>query len=340
MALQYGVLRGRVDVFEREDNLSSPHLQIKVIDGQNRAWRVPVNVLSGDGSQLIFHRADPLQNHPIVAALAAIPMGFTDLPSAARSASTALDYSRAPLFDWPTGIAVPPTGPGANDDLQDMISMYLNQLKAQNGELFVFGAKFPKQGAAFQPKPIDRKFHTSQGMHDVHMNQGNPHPGQFDADNGVFQDGGLLFRFPNRVVGLFFNFQTQKLPTDNITGHPISVIDLPNPANPAVYIERALVNPTGADPGREAVVIGNTTGASVNLTGWSIVDRNAKADRIGALTLPPGESRVVVLTGAGAQLGNSGGTIQLKNAAGVQVHAVTYSGADGAEQGRYIRFNT
>lgn len=357
MALQYGVLRGRVDIFEREDNLSSPHLQIKLIDGENRAWRVPVNVLSGDGSQLIVHRTEPLQSHPIVAGLAAFPMGFTDLPAGARSATNALDYFRSPLFDWPTGVTVPPMGPGANDDLQDLISTFLRQLKAQNGELFVFGAKFPKAGEAFQPKPIDRKFHTGQGVHDVHMNQGNPHPGRFDGDNGTFQDGGLLFRFPNRVVGLFFRFQTQLLPTDAATGHPLPgavVIPAggspppPGPttpivssvANPDVYIERALVNPTGADPGKEAVVIGNTTGAAVNLTGWSIVDRNAKADRIGAITLPPGESRVVVLTGAGAQLGNGGGTIQLKNPAGVQVHAVTYSGADAAEQGRYIRFNT
>jgi hypothetical protein len=76
MALQYGILRGRVDVFKREDDLS----------------------------------VDPLQSHPIGAALAEVAAGFTLLPRLARSASTALDYFRAPLFDWPTGVAVPSTG--------------------------------------------------------------------------------------------------------------------------------------------------------------------------------------------------------------------------------------
>ena len=41
--LDYGVLRGRVDVFKRENDLSTPHLQIRVVDGHDRAWRVPVN---------------------------------------------------------------------------------------------------------------------------------------------------------------------------------------------------------------------------------------------------------------------------------------------------------
>ena len=74
--LHYGVLRGRVDVFKREDDLSTPHLQIRVVDGHNQAWRVPVNVLSADQSRLVFHRADPLQNHPLLAALPQSPPGL------------------------------------------------------------------------------------------------------------------------------------------------------------------------------------------------------------------------------------------------------------------------
>jgi uncharacterized protein YukJ len=119
--IHYGILRGRVDVFKREDDLSSPHLQIRIVDGLNQAWRAPVNVLSADQSRVIFHRADPLQNHPILAALPQASAGFSAVPPPARSASSALDYFRAPLFDWPTGIAVPSTGPGANDDLQDVL---------------------------------------------------------------------------------------------------------------------------------------------------------------------------------------------------------------------------
>ena len=355
MALQYGVLRGKVDVFKREDNDSSPHLQIRVVDGHGNAWRVPVNVLSGDQSFLIFHRADPLQSHPLLSGLSQVAAGFTLLPPSSRSATTALDYFRAPLFDWPTGVAVPPTGPGANDDLQDALSTYLNQLRAQGGELFAFGAKFPEPGQPPNPRPIDHEFHTVQGVHDVHMNQGNPNPGSFAKDNGVFQDGGLILSFPNRFVGLFFRFKTQWLPTDNATGHRSpgareippggspgggGIPPLPPVADPDVYIERALVNPAGDDPGKEVVVIGNTTTSSVDLTGWSLVDKNNNAEVLAGVLLPPGESRAVVLSGNAAQLSNKGGTIRLRNPAGDQVHAVSYSKEDASKEGRYMRFNT
>jgi uncharacterized protein YukJ len=353
--LHYGVLRGRVDVFKREDDFSTPHLQIRVVDGHNQAWRVPVNVLSADQSRLIFHRADPFQNHPLLAALPEVAAGFTPLPHSARSASSALDYFRAPLFDWPTGVAIPHTGPGADDDLQDALVTYLNQLRDQNGELFAFGAKFPEPGERPDPRPIDHELHTFQGVHDVHMNQGNPKPGRFADDNGVFQDGGLILKFGSRYVGLFLRFETQWLPTDDATGHrapgarPIPaggspVLDdgsVPTPVtHPIVYIERALVNPGGDEPGKEVVVIGNTTTAVVDLTGWSIVDKNNKAEVLRTVLLPAGESRSVVLSGNGAHLSNKGGTITLKNPAGEQVHAVSYSKEDAGPEDRYIRFNT
>ena len=55
MPMHYGVLRGRVDRFVREDDLDSPHLQIRVLDANQGAWRIAVNVLSSDQSLLVFH---------------------------------------------------------------------------------------------------------------------------------------------------------------------------------------------------------------------------------------------------------------------------------------------
>ena len=99
-----------------------------------------------------------------------IPTGLTDLNCQVRTATNALDYSRAPLFDWPTGVALPPTGPGADDDSQDVVSRQLQNLKVSGGELIAFGSHF--HDAA--PKPgIDTEFGTKDGMHDIHMNQGN-----------------------------------------------------------------------------------------------------------------------------------------------------------------------
>ena len=55
MTLYYGILRGRVDVFKREDNDDSPHLQIRVVDDHDQAWRAAVNVLSGDRGRPLAH---------------------------------------------------------------------------------------------------------------------------------------------------------------------------------------------------------------------------------------------------------------------------------------------
>jgi uncharacterized protein YukJ len=341
VAVIYGVLRGSVDRFSRDDDKKSPHLQIRVIDGQGKAWQVPVNVRSADKekSLVIFHRADPLLSHPILEQLGSFPTGLTDLHNKPRSASNALDYSRAPLFDWLTGIALPPTGPGDQDDLQDVVSRQLNDLKVSGGELFTFGSQFPG------------------GMHDVHMNQGNGSgPGEHGEDNGVFNDGGLILKFPDHVTGLFFRFKTQFLPTDAHgnripgvskeippSGTPVDTgIGEPgdiHPAIPLVYVERALVNPIGDDPGKEVVVIGNTTSATVDLTGWSVLDKNNASDALAGVLLPAGGSVSIVLSGNGAQLSNKGGTIRLLNPAGVLVHAVSYSKADAIED-RYVRFNT
>jgi hypothetical protein len=236
--------------------------------------------------------------------------------------------------------------------LQDVVSRQLSDLKASGGELVAFGSHFHDA----VPKPgIDTEFGTKDGMHDIHMNQGNA-PGEHDEDNGVFNDGGLILRFPDHVTGLFFRFKTQFLPTDaqgdRIPGvskeippsaTPIDVPSVPdpgepNPVLPSVYVEKALVNPAGDDPALEVVVIGNTTLDAVDLTGWSILDKNNLAETLAGVTLPAGGSVPIVLSGNGAQLSNKGGTIRLLNRDGVLVHAVSYSKADAVEN-RFVRFN-
>ena len=52
MALQYGVLRARPDRFKREDNASTPHLQIRAVDTSGQPWRIAVNVQSDSGSEV------------------------------------------------------------------------------------------------------------------------------------------------------------------------------------------------------------------------------------------------------------------------------------------------
>jgi uncharacterized protein YukJ len=208
MAIQYGVLRARPDLYKREDNASTPHLQIRALDTSGQPWRIAVNVQSDSGSDVAFWVVDPLAGHPLLASLPGTVSGFRTV---ARNADHALDYVKAPLFTWTDGRSLPPSGTASGDDLQDLLSLYLDQCKAAGGEIYAFGAKFDRN----LHMPIDAEFGNTDGLHgihDIHMNQGNV--GQHASDNGVFHDGGLILKFPDRYLGLFLGFQTQRIPTD------------------------------------------------------------------------------------------------------------------------------
>ena len=343
MAILYGVLRGRPDRFKREDNTSSPHLQIRVLEDSGQPWRIAVNVQSNTGSHVAFWVVDPLVGHPLLASLPGRSQGFTAL---AHSTGEALDFVKAPLFDVALGRVLPPTGAASADDLQDLLSLFLDQCKTAGGEIFAFGAKFEQN----LHKPIDIEFGNTDGLHgihDIHMNQGNV--GAHAGDNGVFHDGGLILAFPDRLMGLFLAFQSQVVPTDAAgnaapgartieqilggAGGPTA----PPPLVSTIYIERALINPSGADPGLETVVLGNLANTPQTLAHWRLLDKNGRVTPIDA-TLAPGASLIVALDGRGVQLGNNGGNLILQDDTNAQVDVVTYTAEDAASADRYLRF--
>ena len=343
MAIQYGVLRARPDRYKREDNASTPHLQIRALDTSGQPWRIAVNVQSDSGSNVAFWVVDPLAGHPLLASMPATVSGFTTV---ARNADHALDYVKAPLFTWTDGRSLPPSGTTSGDDLQDLLSLYLDQCKAAGGEIYAFGAKFDRN----LHKPIDAEFGNTDGLHgihDIHMNQGNvgPHAG----DNGVFHDGGLILKFPDRYLGLFLGFQTQRIPTDAAGNAaagatPISQLlaGVPPPPPPAVatsaiYIERALINPSGPDAGREVVVLSSLATTAQALTDWRLVDKNGRMTAINA-TIGPGQSILVALDGTGVQLGNQGGNLMLQDSHNAQVDVIIYTADDASVENRYVRF--
>src|SRR5262245_60873416 len=313
----YGVLRGRPDRYKREDNEATPHLQIRVLEDSGQPWRIAVNVQSDTGSNVAFWVVDPLSGHPLLSSLPAQASGFSMV---ARNADHALDYVKAPLFDWPLGRVLPPSGNASSDDLQDLLSLYLDQCKNAGGEVYAFGAKFDQN----LHKPIDAEFGNTDGLHgihDIHLNQGNV--GAHSGDNGVFHDGGLVLGFPDRYLGLFLGFQSQRIPTDAAGNaapgsKPISQILAEVPTIPVatqpslVYIERALINPSGADEGREIVVLSSLATTAQTLTNWRLVDKNSRVTPIN-ITLGPGQSVLLSLDGNGVQLGNQGGTLSLQD---------------------------
>jgi uncharacterized protein YukJ len=344
MAILYGVLRGHPDRYKREDNASTPHLQIRVLEDGGQPWRIAVNVKSDTGSNVAFWVVDPLVGEPVLASLAGLSSGFSP---AAPNADHALDFVKAPLFDFTLGRVLPPSGNANSDDLQDLLSLYLDQCKAAGGELYAFGAKFDQN----LHKPIDQEFGNLDGLHgihDIHMNQGNV--GQHAGDNAVFHDGGLILKFPDRLLGLFLGFQTQRVPTDaagNAAPGAITIGQLisggPTPPPPPttvtgmVYMAHALINPAGADPGKEIVVLASLSTTSQTISNWRLVDKNGRVTPINA-TLASGSFAAIVLDGNGVQLGNNGGNLILQDSTNAQVDAVTYTGEDASPEDRFVRF--
>src|SRR4051794_18158998 len=259
---KYGVLAGRVLDTRAEGGSGSPHFQIRVRGG-DIDFRVAVNVLSQQSPSELLYAADEAFDHPVLKDLLDLPDGFSHLQSGPGQG--AFDYIRGNLFDRESMHPLPATAPGPDNDLADKLHHYVDRVQADPAaRLYAFGERWgPENGRA------DKifGFAPGNGVHDIHMNQGNS--GQFQRDDGVWQDGGLLLHFPaaQQWVAIFLAFQSQSWHTDDRTGRPLpglqAVGPLPGPGEPdhAVRIVAALVNNAGSEPSGETVTLLNTGGA-------------------------------------------------------------------------------
>ncbi|MFB5191837.1 YukJ family protein [Alicyclobacillus fastidiosus] len=209
----YGVIRGQV-VRYTPGTPQSPHFAIILADNDNKEYQVDVNVLSRDGSEVLYYANENFLNSMIQNLLSLTP-GFTPLRN--NTSSGALDYLRESLFDTSAMKPLPINGPSQND-LDAFIGSVVSSAQTSNASVFAFGQYFDDNARSVAQ---DRRENLPpQGIHDIHMNQGNAAP--YERDNGTYQDGGLLVYFPaeQRYVATFLAFQTQAFQTDD-NGNPI-----------------------------------------------------------------------------------------------------------------------
>ncbi|MET0764479.1 MAG: DUF2278 family protein [Blastococcus sp.] len=337
---RYGVLAGRVVDSRAEGGTDSPHFQIRV-RGDDTDFRVAVNVLSKQAPSELLFRADEAFQHPVTQALPVLANGFTELPS--EPGGLALDYIRGNLFDRLQMRPLPSTAPGPDNDLADKLHHFVDRAAADpDARLYAFGQRWGPE-----PDTPDKIFDFSpgNGVHDIHMNQGNSR--QFQRDDGVWQDGGLVIHFPatDQWVAVFLAFQSQAWHTDDRTGHTIEDLAaigpaaLPDAAEPdhLVRIAAALVNPIGGAPEQETATLINTSANVVELGGWALADRLKRRMPLDQMALPPGEAIRIRLRDP-VQLGNRGGLLTLLDPDGLKVDGVAYTDAEAAEEGRTIVF--
>ena len=325
---KYGVLVGRAGDCRRESGTDSPHYQVR-IDAAGTSYRIAVNVLSQEAPSELLYVADDDFQHPVTAAVAGLSAGWHDLQP-----RSGLDFIRGNLFSRTAMRALPPDVAGPDNDLADFLDHYVKRAIADPGALvYAFGERWgPEAGK----KDKVFGFKPGNGVHDIHMNQGNSE--RFRGDDGVWQDGGLLFRLNGRWVAIFLAFQSQAWHTDDTTGHAIAEPQPePEADESAIRILAAMVNPIGGAPERETVLLLNASPSAVDLTGWTLADRMKQTCTLPPGQLPAGQVLNVALKN-GVALGNKGGSITLLDRAGLKVAGVAYTAEQAREEGWTVPF--
>jgi uncharacterized protein YukJ len=188
------------------------------VSGRNPHFRIPVNIPGGmatidvniqsvDGSEVLYA---VLQNTPPPNADALLALADGQMPIPSEAGGFALDFVRTQIDGAPMiakdALQLLPSG--GNQDLHDQIVTVVNQAIAdENGLIYAFGSFFDDGSGV-------------EGIHDIHMNQGNP-LNNHGGDNGIFQVGALFVFLPatSTWISVFIAFQTQSWNTDD-SGNP------------------------------------------------------------------------------------------------------------------------
>ncbi|RAH48795.1 uncharacterized protein BO95DRAFT_489101 [Aspergillus brunneoviolaceus CBS 621.78] len=319
----YGVWKAeprRYDVERR--GTRTPHLTLYFRDDSGPDYHAAINIKSGDPdeSRLAYWVNEDMSGHPLVGRLSRLKTtGFHRLddqepePNGLR-----LDYIRSNLFDVDTGRILEHDINGPNNDIIDVLEPRIQQAMAEGATVYIFG----------------EQFNTQDGIHNVHMNQGNIP--RYSGDDGVFQDGALIIHFPrsNQWVGIFLAFASQAVHTSEVDGHSISRVKwkgllLDDLVENSVAIRRALVKTT---EGPQFVTLANLTNRRVSLARWRI--RNSEwaqqvLSRDSALNARATNNFSI----PHCRLSQDGDTITLLDRDGLKVAGVRYNSQQGTQNG-------
>jgi len=208
----YGVLKG----IARQSMIGkgkTPHYQVHLQDELGVDYRVAMNVKSQSyPSEVLYYASENIKSKAIKI-LPTLPFGFTEIKN--NEPKVALDYVRGNLFDSKQMILLPPEKSGTDDDLNEKIEYYIKRAIEEKAIIYAFGERWGPENNV-----PDRYFHfkPGNGIHDIHMNQGNVE--KWQGDDGTWQDGGLFIHFEKKQqwIGIFLAFQSQSWCTDE-EGH-------------------------------------------------------------------------------------------------------------------------
>jgi hypothetical protein len=249
--------------------------------------------------------------------LAKLDLGFHD-PEELKGRG--LDYIRSDLFDNKKGRLLPHDINGPNNDMIDVLGPEVQESIDKQAEIYIFGSRF----------------NTKNGMHNVHMNQGNIK--SFRRDDGVFQDGGLLIHYKEtgQWTGIFLAFASQAIHTDDEDGHAISSVTW-SQFLPTDLIENSVAIKEAVVKKRKSVTLTNLTTHRVSLASWKLHNSAGQAQEL------PANAVLGPMSTGGFEVPNlplmsNGDIITLVNKDGLKVDGVSYNSQQGNMEGRPIVF--
>jgi hypothetical protein len=228
----YGVIVGALHDYDLVNPSTGqwPHYHVR-LSANGQVMDSAINLKSLTQVKIEYRRRQFSLQEPLFANVVALGDGLHQL--AQVPSSGALDYVRHGGITGSSGWTL---------QSGDNLIGELNTLLVGVQRLYIFGATYS----------------TGVGVHDVHMNQGDPNGSSFQHLDGIWQDGGALFQYGGlqpRLEILQIKFETQSLYTDD-QGLPV-YFHLPRryyayiprwhwpPGDPMTEIERRILIESG-----------------------------------------------------------------------------------------------
>ncbi|KAJ5505362.1 Protein of unknown function DUF2278 [Penicillium expansum] len=315
--------------FERR-GARTPHLTLNFRNNGGPDYSTAINIKSGDPqeSRLVYWVNEDMSGHPLVGGLSELNTGFERLDDKEpEPGGLRLDYIRGNLFDANTGRVLEHDINGPNNDIIDVLEPKVQQAIKKEAVVYIFGERYD----------------SNDGIHNVHMNQGNIK--KYSGDDGVYQDGALIFHFPEtkKWVGIFLAFASQAVHTSEDTGHAISRVTwkdlLPGDlVENSLAIHKAVVDSFGqGEDKQQSVTLANLTNRKISLARWRI--RNSRLEQ---QVLPSNAAldakATKVFEVPNCPLSTDGDTITLLNRDGLKVAGVSYNSEQGNAENGEIDF--
>jgi len=199
----YGVIRGRpVRTEVVEPGGDAPHYHVLLHSADGQAFDAAIDIYAREGAEVLF-LVEPSFTPPEPEAWLALPTAATTI-GAAGPGGLGIDYLRQSLVTRARMSLLPVDPTTVGSTLEGPVANLVDRAIADpSAEVFAFGKLY----AAGQSGPNPAfGFRPDNGIHDIHLNQGDP-----GRASNPYEDGAFFVHYPSdgHWEAAFFAFQSQ-----------------------------------------------------------------------------------------------------------------------------------